>query len=313
MKRFIILLATTTLGLSVFAQDVILLKSADEIKCKVVEIGGDELKYRKVEFPDGPLYSIPLRDIFSVTYANGCRETFKDFAQQGSNTPKNAIGQNNDNGYPYPPVSRAYRIGEIFNEGGVKGVVIHTTDDGRHGLIISFVESDETAWGFVKSGERTEVFSTDARSSTDGWQNMKAIEDIVAKTALTWNNFPAFQFCRELGEGWYLPAIEELEKVWNLASGKPLKFSEYTQKSKVVRRFFESIGEYPMFDYSPLESHWYLSSTERTMSKVWVLSHGKDEKFSPVNHGPNYGGSDDNKTYCTLGSVSYRVRAVHKF
>ena len=214
MKRVILLIAAAiTFGFSVSAQDVILLKSAEEIKCKVVEIGGGELKYRKSEMPDGPLYSLPLGEIFSVTYANGHRETFKNFSQTSNIQQPKFANASTKGEYPYPPVSRAYRIGEIFDEGGVKGVVIHTTDDGRHGLIISLVESDDTAWGYVKHGERVEVFETKARSLIDGWQNMKIIEEIVKNTPLTWSNFPAFQWCRELGAGWYLPAIDEIEEI----------------------------------------------------------------------------------------------------
>ena len=314
MKRVILLIAAAiTFGFSVSAQDVILLKSAEEIKCKVVE-----LKYRKSEMPDGPLYSLPLGEIFSVTYANGHRETFKNFSQTSNIQQPKFANASTKGEYPYPPVSRAYRIGEIFDEGGVKGVVIHTTDDGRHGLIISLVESDDTAWGYVKHGERVEVFETKARSLIDGWQNMKIIEEIVKNTPLTWSNFPAFQWCRELGAGWYLPAIEELEKVWNLANGKPIKEADGWKSQKQIKQYFESLGQYPMFDYAPFRVYGYLSSTECDYYTIWMLgsTNSYDYKQSRALYEgtaktkPNQSGLGSNKYF---GLQPNHVRAVHKF
>lgn len=68
------------LGLSnsVFAQDVLLLKSGEEIKVLVNEISTDVIKYKKFENPDGPLYVIEKIKVVMITYKNGSKDVFSE-------------------------------------------------------------------------------------------------------------------------------------------------------------------------------------------------------------------------------------------
>jgi TM2 domain-containing membrane protein YozV len=73
--------------------DLIILKSGEEIKCKVLEIGSSEIKYKKCDNIDGPTYSIIKMDVLVVKYVNGTSEIVnKDNASvsngQQSNGPK---------------------------------------------------------------------------------------------------------------------------------------------------------------------------------------------------------------------------------
>jgi hypothetical protein len=63
---------------ALFAQDVITLKSGDEIKAKVQEIGTDNVKYKKYENLDGPVYTLMKSEIFMIKYENGEKDIFKD-------------------------------------------------------------------------------------------------------------------------------------------------------------------------------------------------------------------------------------------
>jgi hypothetical protein len=58
------------------SQDYIFKKNGDEIKVKVVEILKSEVKYRKFDNLNGPIYSIDIADVFIIKYENGTRETF---------------------------------------------------------------------------------------------------------------------------------------------------------------------------------------------------------------------------------------------
>lgn len=61
-----------------FSQDLIILKSGDEIQAKVLEITDTQVKYKKWDNPDGPSYTSPKSDIFMIKYPNGTKDVFKD-------------------------------------------------------------------------------------------------------------------------------------------------------------------------------------------------------------------------------------------
>jgi hypothetical protein len=60
----------------VFSQDIITLRTGDEIKAIVSEIDGNTVKYRKFENQNGPVYTVEKPDIFMIKYENGTREVF---------------------------------------------------------------------------------------------------------------------------------------------------------------------------------------------------------------------------------------------
>jgi hypothetical protein len=62
-------------GGSVFAQDILILKSGKELKVNIVEESNDIIKYREFENPTGPLYTVAKENVASVKYKKGTRET----------------------------------------------------------------------------------------------------------------------------------------------------------------------------------------------------------------------------------------------
>ncbi|MDR0682470.1 MAG: hypothetical protein LBG15_11580 [Dysgonamonadaceae bacterium] len=60
----------------IVAQDIIILKTGDEIQSRVLEIGEKEVKYKKFKNPDGPLYALRTAEIFMIKYENGTRDVF---------------------------------------------------------------------------------------------------------------------------------------------------------------------------------------------------------------------------------------------
>lgn len=56
--------------------DEITLRSGTTSKVKITEVTPDEVKYKRCEMLDGPLFVIKKADIFMVQYANGTREVF---------------------------------------------------------------------------------------------------------------------------------------------------------------------------------------------------------------------------------------------
>ncbi len=86
MKKSLLLLILLLNVAKIHAQDIIILKSGDEIKSMVVEVLSDQIKYKKFENKTGPSYGIEKSKIFMIRYANGSKDVFN----QASSTPKAA-------------------------------------------------------------------------------------------------------------------------------------------------------------------------------------------------------------------------------
>lgn len=85
MKKFILILMSLFLFTAVNAQDVIFKKNGDEISAKVEEVGVYEVKYKKFDNQDGPLYTLLKTEIFMIKFANGTKEVFN--TESNSNVP----------------------------------------------------------------------------------------------------------------------------------------------------------------------------------------------------------------------------------
>ena len=53
--------------------DVVTLNDGTDVSCKVLEINDQEIKYKKCENLDGPVYIINKKNIFRIVYANGTK------------------------------------------------------------------------------------------------------------------------------------------------------------------------------------------------------------------------------------------------
>ena len=75
-------LAICLSAVSVNAQDIITKKNGDEIQAKITEVGQNEIKYKRFDNLDGPVYTIGKGDVFMVKYENGTKDVFKEEQQQ---------------------------------------------------------------------------------------------------------------------------------------------------------------------------------------------------------------------------------------
>lgn len=73
--RFLILFSFFTS--TFFAQDTIFKRNNDKIVAKISEITTTEIKYKKFNFQDGPLYVDKKTEIKMIIYSNGMKETFE--------------------------------------------------------------------------------------------------------------------------------------------------------------------------------------------------------------------------------------------
>lgn len=75
-KKALLLLLMAGQFMAGSAKDVIVMKSSDSIKAKILEVTPTEVKYKKQNYLDGPTFVIYKSDISTITYGNGDVESF---------------------------------------------------------------------------------------------------------------------------------------------------------------------------------------------------------------------------------------------
>ncbi len=218
-----------------------------------------------------------------------------------------------------------YKIGDICLVGGVKGMVVDVDETGYHGLIMSLEESDED-W----IEDKSLAVETNAFYEDDGMKNMQAIERYVVENNLSWDCFPLFKWARSLGNGWYIPAREELMTIWKNMNGGNLDFNKEGRAFwKAYNKVIKENGGDQLFCKNFSTSGFkmlcgMISSTETEGGKVYVINTEKGRNL--VNH--PFGAPKVKIVEYTIGKKSHRsegdplgmkrvlrfdARAVYKF
>jgi hypothetical protein len=160
-----------------------------------------------------------------------------------------------------------YDIGYYYDDGKKKGVVFEVTADGKHGKIVSLTESSEIMWASDENEQKRLIGADD---EYNGANNMAKVMQIEG-----WHNkYPAFAWCADLGEGWYLPAIEE----WN-------KFMFNDAIHNAVNRTLETKGKVLA---NQGDSHWYWSSTEYNEFCAWLVLMYLGNTYSDLKYRSDY-------------------------
>jgi len=58
------------------AQDTLSMRSGENILVKVIEVGTSEVKYKKIDNLNGPVFSMLKSDLLMIKYENGTKEDF---------------------------------------------------------------------------------------------------------------------------------------------------------------------------------------------------------------------------------------------
>lgn len=59
------------------AQDIIFKRNGDEIKSKVSEVTATEIKFKKSDNLDGPMFTILKSEVMMIKYSNGTKDVFQ--------------------------------------------------------------------------------------------------------------------------------------------------------------------------------------------------------------------------------------------
>lgn len=290
------------------AQDLIVRTDSTRIEARVTEVSPETVRYKRFSNPDGPTYVLPVAGIDYIRYANGETDRFRQPAAPApapdasvatpapapdapvaAPTPASATASD-----PAAPAAlpvqyelKRYDVGDYYDFNGVKGVVCKVTEDGLHGMVVSLDEV-MIPWSVFRKPDLRTVGAVDR---TDGRVNMEIVARYIAENGLSWDDFPAFKWCREQGEGWYLPAIDEVLAIGNNFNGGTRM--HYDRQAR--NRFNDALKEHGGKRMDRLV--YYFSSTEQ------------DEKSVHTSH-------MDMKPPYVVGIPKYNkflVRAVHLF
>ena len=158
--------------------------------------------------------------------------------------------------YPNPKVD----IKDATAVAAIEGLVYEVTEDGLHGKMISLVEGSSLKWNTTGAADNTD-------DKDNGAENFKTI---IAKDP-TLESYPAFAWCASLGDGWYIPAINEvvaLRTAWGATNAAKEAFN-----AKLI-----SIGATPLSASKYVaakgsnQNAFYYSSTEDASARQKVLS-----------------------------------------
>ncbi len=316
MKHLLFLLAVLFACRTAGAQDLIVKTDSTRIEARVAEVSPEAVRYKRFARPEGPIYVLPVGQIAYIRYADGFMEYYTKPAapvppSAAAAAPGNPASAAVSPAAPQPaPAAPAvpagqpavryvqqapgqyaearYELGQLYDFDGLRGIVVELNEERTHGLIVSL---DETVvpWSTFRKGE---LCRAGAGDRMDGERNMQAVADYIAAHDLQWEQFPAFKWCRDKGEGWYLPSIDELLTIGTVYNGGSRLRNDRHARMTFNERAKEHGGD------RINGKAFYLSSTEI------------DEKFAMLSHmglEPPFLIEDIQKY------VSFNVRAVHRF
>lgn len=158
---------------------------------------------------------------------------------------------------------KTYKVGDYYHENGKEGIVFEVDAAGRHGKIMAMRDLPDQLVAWCTDEEYDKKIG--AVDEQDGMKNLEVVRRIPG-----WREkYPVFAACAELGGDWYLPATEELKKLYknkDYLSGQAQKF-----------------GGSPFFERGSFFENWYWSSSEGGSTSAWnanftngnLLSNGK--------------------------------------
>ena len=160
-----------------------------------------------------------MKCVYDVGMKNGGNlESRKSYHSYAIAVAKVNISNSRSNTSSYnKPSNKVYRVGDIYEENGKRGVVFEVDASGKHGKIVSINCSPSLMW--ATGAEQTKFIG--ATDVYDGQKNM----DVVKRISGWQSKYPIFYWCANLGNGWYLPAKEEWAKIYRLRGSLESKLS----------------------------------------------------------------------------------------
>ena len=78
MKNLLLTILFVSSSNIIKAQDTLTMRSGENIIVKIIEVGSNEVKYKKIENLNGPIFATLKSDLYLIRYENGSKDVFKD-------------------------------------------------------------------------------------------------------------------------------------------------------------------------------------------------------------------------------------------
>lgn len=213
MKRIILSAIIALSCVQIIFADRIILRNTDILEGKITLVGDEIIKYTKT----GENFDkeVAISDIFKIKYDNGEETVFKS----SQTTPNQSVSpdhyqlvQTEPDWDSMPQASQVCQVGDWYSENGIEGVVIWTTEDGRHGRIIypkKFYTVSNLPKPFFTGPVDIAIGTNDA---SNGYANLQTILKFIENNPqYPLSMFPLVEDLLKAGGGWYLPSIQEIE------------------------------------------------------------------------------------------------------
>ena len=168
-----------------------------------------------------------------------------------------------------PPTPDQYGIGSLYDNGDVKGVIFAIKD---------FPVYNDTYTEVIRTDKYCYIFSLDEEdlqwSTKYEWCNCTSqrgeynSSDPFNYWGQDINDYPAFKWCKEHGDGWFLPSSNELNWMWETITDGARDFTapSVAQYNKLIT---DNGGE-------PFVETYYWSSNETTDELIEVVAFMND-------------------------------------
>lgn len=174
---------------------------------------------------------------------------------------------------------KGVKIGDIITINGVKGIVFNVNEDGTHGQIMSVKAFRAKKDLFCSKSSYLKNLSM--TNETDGKQNTQELYAFCSSNNIPLANFPVFNWCKSLGDGWYIPSIVQLKSFVNYWLGNyEVAVSWEEDEEDII--FDDSVPHTIMVNTALLEAggipflNGVFSSTLDNKHKVDVFEYNKE-------------------------------------
>jgi hypothetical protein len=184
---------------------------------------------------------------------------------------------------------RNVKKGDVLQVNGVKGVVFNVNEDGSHGQMMS-VKAFRAKKNLYCS-KLSDLKGIIMHDENDGKANTNELFAYVSAKKVSLNNYPVYSWCKSLGDGWYIPAVNqvkafvnywlgntELEEDWDEDEDSNMN-GKTISHSKVVNNILLESGGIPFIN-------GVFTSTLDDDRKVDIFEYNKEDgkwKFKKVN------------------------------
>ncbi len=67
-----------------FCQDILTTKTGEDVLAKIIEVGHTEIKYKKFDNQDGPVFTLLRSDVLMIRYENGTKDIFTEVEKKST-------------------------------------------------------------------------------------------------------------------------------------------------------------------------------------------------------------------------------------